>query len=161
MKKVLIRLLFFILSVGAVIANFLISGLIIASIDTLRWLAYPTYFGAYMLLCGLVFTILVPASSKQAVTPPFLRRFLTVDDARFSKGAWLWVRQRGPFVLVLVSAVTLGPFFAALVIRFLGLSEHKAWLYSFTTTLINAAIWVSLYLGLFSAVRSFFSSVFL
>lgn len=158
-KKILLRLFFFILSVSAVIANFAISGLIMASVHRLQWLAYPTYFGAYMLLCGLVFTVLVPVSSKHAVTPPFLRRFLTVDDARFSKGIWRWVRRRGAFTLVLVSALLLGPFFAALVIRFLGLSEHKAWLYSFSTTLINAAVWVSLYLGVFSALRRYLGSV--
>ncbi len=155
MRTVLVRVFFAVLSVAAVIANFAISGLIIAGIGTLQCLAYPAYFGAYMMLSGLVFTVLVPASSKQAVTPPFLRRFLTVDDARFSKGIWPWVRQRGPFTLVLAAALLLGPFFAALVIRFLGLNEHKAWLYSFTTTLISTVIWVSFYLGAFSALRSF------
>ena len=159
MKKILVRLFFAVLSVGAVIANFAISGLIIASIGTLQWLAYPAYFGAYMILCGLVFTVLVPASSKHVIAPPFLRRFLTVDDARFSKGIWIWVRRRGPFTLVLVSALLLGPFFAALVIRFLGLSEQKAWLYSFSTTLVNAAVWVSFYLGAFGALRSFLGSI--
>ncbi len=159
MKTVLVRLFFVVLTAGAVIANFAISGLIIACIGELRWMAYPAYFGAYMMLCGLVFTVLVPASSKQIVAPMFLRRFLTVDDSRFSKGIWPWVRRRGPFALVLAAALLLGPFFAALVIRFLGLNEHKAWLYSFSTTLINTAVWISFYLGAFSALRSFFGAL--
>ena len=154
MKKLLTRLFYAALSVGAVIANFAISGLIIASINHLRELAYPAYFGAYMLLNGLVFLVIAPASRKDAVAIPFLRRFLTVDDQRFSKGIWLWIRQRGPFALVLASSLLLGPFFAALVIRFLGLSEHRAWMYSFVTTLLTAVLWVSFYLGVFGLVRS-------
>jgi len=154
MRKLLLRLFYAVLSVGAVIANFAISGFIIASVDHLQWLAYPAYFGAYMLLNGLVFLVIAPARRKDSVAIPFLRRFLTVDDKRFSKGIWPWIRQRGPFALVLTSSLLLGPFFAALVIRFLGLSEHRAWMYSFVTTLLTAAIWVSFYLGVFGLFRS-------
>jgi hypothetical protein len=159
MKKLFVRLLYAVLSVGAIIANFAISGLIIAGVDHLKWLAYPAYFGAYMLLNGLVFLVIAPARRKDAVAIPFLRRFLTVDDKRFSKGIWLWVRERGPFALVLVSSLLLGPFPAAFVIRFLGLPEHRAWMYSFVTTLITAAIWVSFYLGIFGLIRSLLISV--
>lgn len=160
MNRILVRLFYTALSVGAVIANFAISGLIIAGIDSLNWLAYPAYFGSYMLLCGLVFTVLAPVSRKHAVALPFFRRFLTVNDERLSRGIWPWVRRRGPFALVLASALLLGPFFAAFVIRFLGLNEHKAWMYSFVTTLVSAAVWVSFYLGVFGLLRSFFSSIF-
>jgi len=158
--KIFLRLLYAALTVLAVVANFAISGAIIASIHVLQWLAYPAYFGSYMILAGLVFTVIVPAHRKPIATIPFLQRFLDVDGRRFDKGFWVRVRQHGPFALVLASALILGPFFAALFIRFLGLPEHKAWMYSFVTTLINAVVWVSFYLGGFGLLRSFLLSVF-
>jgi hypothetical protein len=157
--RFLLRLLYAALAIGAVIANFSISGLILANINHLKALAYPTYFGAYMLLSGLVFTVLAPVQGKRFITIPWLQRFLAVDDKKFESGIWSRLRRRGPFTLVLASAVLLGPFFAALVIRFLGLNEHKAWLWSFVTTLMATAVWVSIYLGAFGLLRSLFASL--
>jgi len=158
--QIFARLAYGALTIFAIVANFAISGVIIAAIDTLHWLAYPAYFGSYMLLAGLVFTVIVPAHRKRTITIPFLQRFLNVDGRRFDHGAWGRIRQQGPLALTLASSLLLGPFFAALVIRFLGLPEHKAWMYAFASTLAAAAVWVSFYLGLFGLIRSQFLNVF-
>ncbi len=158
MKKLLPRLLYGFLAVASIVVNFMVSGLTIASVHVLGWLGYPAFFGFGMLLCGLVFCVLLPAHRKRIVSIPFIEKFLTVDDKRFAKGPWPWIRKRGPFALTLAASLLIGPFFAAMVIRFLGLNEHKAWVYAFFTTFVSTVVWVSIYLGALDLIKSALAS---
>ncbi len=157
--KYLIRLGYALLAIGAIIANFALSGAIIASVQMLGLWAYPVHFGFGMLCAGLVFVLFLPPRMRGVIAAKWGRKF-ALNESRFEKGIWPKVRARGSFVLVLVANVLIGPFFAALVIRFLGLNEQKSWLYAFVTTLVGSAIWVSIYLGGIAWVRSVFASMF-
>ncbi len=157
--KYLIRLGYAALAISTIIFNIALSGVIVASVRLLGPWAYPAHFGFGMLCCGIVLLLLLPPSRKGLFASKWGHKF-TLSEGRFAKGFWPRVRARGPFVLVLVANVVIGPFFASLVIRFLGLTEQKSWLYAFTTTLVGSALWVSLYLGAFTWVRTLFASIF-
>ncbi|MFA6603625.1 MAG: hypothetical protein WCT10_02150 [Patescibacteria group bacterium] len=154
-----LKIIYGVLAVAAIIANFAVSGFIIATVHSLRLWAYPAYFGAYMALVGLFFIVLAPPKSKPHVVLPCLERFLTVDERKFSGGFWMRVRQRGAFALVTVSSLVFGPLFAAVVSRFLGLAERRAWMYSFLATLFTTAVWVSIYLGVTDVIRSLLAAI--
>ncbi len=144
--------------VGAVIANFALSGVIIAGVRLLGWWALPAHFGLGMLLTGLVLIVLLPPQRKALFAAEWAKK-LTLDEGRFQGGVWPWFRKRGPFVLALAANFLVGPFFGALVIRFLGLREQKAWMYAFVTTLISSAFWVAVYLGAVEWVRSLLAAL--
>jgi len=156
------RIFYALIGVGSIVLTFGLSGFVVAATHHLRYWAYPTFFGVGILLAGSVLILMKPASRPRGSfwERPWVRRFLTVDEERLSRGIWPWVRRRGPFALVLAAAMIFGPFFAALVVRFLGLPERRAWLYVFLTTLVAVGFWVSVYLGLLEAVVSKFGSVF-
>ena len=140
--------------------NVTVAGLIIALVRGMGWLAYPAYFGTQMMLVGLVLVILVPAQRKHQFTIGFFRRLLTVDDKRFDKSIWLWFRRRGPFTLILAASLILGPFVGAWTARFLGLDEHRSWLYTFISTILTTLVWVSIYLGVADLLREYLRTVF-
>jgi len=149
-----VKIVYGVLAAAAIVANFAVSGFIIATVHSLRLWAYPAYFGAYMAIIGLFFIVLAPPKSRQHVVLPCFERFLTVDVKKFSGGFWTWVRKRGAFALVAVSSLVFGPLFAAVASRFLGLAERQAWIYSFLSTLITTVVWVSIYLGVTDVIRS-------
>lgn len=158
--KHLTKFLYAGIGAGSILINVAMSGAVIALAQQLRFWAYPTFFGFGMLLSGLVLIVLVPPSHKQSIVFPGLRKHLTIDESRFSKGIWPWVRRRGAFALVLATTFFVGPFVGALVIRFLGLREQKAWLYAFVSNLVSTLFWISLYIGVTDWIRSFFASFF-
>jgi hypothetical protein len=143
---------------AAIGVNLAFSGVIVAGVRLLGYWALPAHFGLGMLLTGLVLIILLPPQRKALFAAGWAKK-LTLDDSRFEKGVWPWFRKKGPFVLVLAANFLIGPFFAALVIRFLGLREQKAWMYAFVTTLICSAFWISVYLGAIEWVRSFLAAL--
>lgn len=145
-------------AVAAIVANLALSGVVIAGVRLLGWWALPAHFGLGMLLVGLVLIVLLPPRRKALFAPGWAKK-LTLDEGRFEKGVWPWFRKRGPFVLVLGANFLIGPFFAALVVRFLGLREQKAWLYAFITTLLASAFWIAVYLGAVEWVRSLLANV--
>lgn len=145
--------------IGAVVVNLMISGTIIAGVRLLGWWAFPAHFGLGMLLSGIVLVVLLPPKRKGYFSSRWAHK-LSVDERRFSRGVWPWIRKRGSFALVLAANFLVGPFFAALVIRFLGLSEQKSWMYAFVTTFISTTFWVSVYLGGTEWVRTTFLHVF-
>jgi MFS family permease len=158
--KRLTKFLYAGIGAGSLLINIAMSGAVIALAQQLRFWAYPTFFGFGMLLSGLVLIVLVPPAHKQKVMFPWLRDRMVIDESRFSKGAWPWVRKRGAFALVLTTTFFVGPFVGALVIRFLGLREQKAWLYAFVTNLISVTVWISVYIGVTDWIRSMLSTVF-
>jgi hypothetical protein len=158
--KKLKRIFYSMVGAGALVAHIAMSGGYIALARTLRFWAYPTFFGLGMLLSGLVLIVLVPPKHKQEAAFPWLRKLVTLDERRFDKGIWPWLRQRGAFVLVLGATIILGPLIGAFAIRVLGLREQKAWLYAFVTNLISVSIWVSIYIGVFDWIKSMLASVF-
>jgi hypothetical protein len=145
--------------IGAIVANLAISGAIIAGVRFLGWWALPGHFALGMLLAALVFVLLLPPHRKAIFAAGWAKK-LTLDEGRFQSGVWPWFRKRGPFVLVLAANFLVGPFFAALVIRFLGLRERKAWSYAFVTTLLSSVFWVAVYLGAIEWIRSLLAVVF-
>ncbi len=157
--KYLMRVVYALLGAGAVVANLALSGAIIASVQLLGPWAYPVHFGFGMFAASLVLAVLLPPKRRGMIAAKLGEKFV-LSEGRFSKGIWPKVRERGSFALVLTANILVGPFFAALVIRFLGLTEQKSWLYAFTTTLIGSAIWVSLYLGVFAAIRAYLVTMF-
>ncbi len=152
--KQLTRLLYAALALGSIAISLSVSALMIPSVHLLGWLSYPAHFGLSMMLTGIVLVILLPAHRKRTVSLPFVEKFLTVNDKRFEKRPWPWIRKRGPFTLTMAVSFFVGPLAAAVVMRFLGLNEHKAWVYAFITCLISSLFWVSLYLGVFGLIRS-------
>ena len=99
----------------------------------------------------------MPYRKKKDVAIPVLQKWLKVNDDRFSRGMWPWLKGKGAFAVVMVAAIIFGPFFATVVIRFLGLKEKVAWYYSFITTSIATAVWVPLYGGINDLIRSVIS----
>lgn len=158
------------------LANAAITGAVIAATERLGYWAYPTFFGINILLVVLAFflywlcnTWFVDPKNQGNVTlfgraVGWLRkrfaRAMTVDEKKLEKGIWPWVRRRGPFVLVLVCTFFPGPFFAGILIKFLGLPTQKAWTYAIICTLISTFLSISLYLGLLDGIRSFISSLY-
>ena len=157
--KLAAKIIYGAVAVAAIVANFAVSGFIIATVHHLRLWAYPAYFGGYMALVGLFFIVLAPPKSKQHVVLPCVERFLTVDEKKFAGGFWIWVRRRGAFALVAVSSLVFGPLFAAVACRFLGLAERQAWMYSFLSTLVTTVVWVSIYLGVTDVIRSLLAAI--
>jgi hypothetical protein len=156
--KKLVKIGTAVLSVGGLIAGLAFSGVIAAGLQRLGYWAYPANFGLGMMLCGLVFVVLLPPSRKGFIATKWGQKF-TVNSAKFETGFWAGVRKRGPFALVLMTNILVGPFFAALVIRFLGYNEQKSWLYAFLTTLIASSLWVSVYLGAVGWIRSMLATL--
>ena len=154
MKQVLFRTFQFCLAVLAIVASLSITPAVVAVSDKIGWLAYPTYFGAYMLLNGLVLVVLLPYRNKGDAAIPLLQRWLKVGDERFSRGIWPWLQGKGAFAVTLTASVLFGPFFATVVIRFLGLHEKVAWTYSFLVTLVAMVIWVPFYFGIYNILNS-------
>lgn len=145
---------------GSILINIAVSGAVIALAQQLRYWAYPAFFGFGMFLTGLVLIVLVPPANKKSLIFPGLQQKLAFDETRLQKGIWPWVRRRGAFVLVLVVTFFIGPFVAALLIRFLGLREQKAWLYAFISNLVSVVFWISLYIGVTDWIKTFFASAF-
>ncbi len=144
------KLLVWGIGAGSILINIAMSGAVIALAQQLRFWAYPTFFGLGMVLSGIVM-----------VDIPWLRKYMTVDERRFQKGFWPWVRKRGAFVLVLVITFFIGPFIAALVMRFLlGLRGRRAWLYAAACNAISILFWISVYIGVTDWIRSLFASFF-
>lgn len=157
--KRLTKILYSLVGAGALFAHIALSGAYIALARSLRFWAYPAFFGFGMLLSGLVLIVLVPPKHKQNVAFPWLRKLVTFDEKRFEKGIWPALRRRGAFVLVLAVTIILGPLIGAFAIRFLGLREQKAWLFAFVTNLISVSIWISIYIGVIDWVVSMLGSV--
>jgi hypothetical protein len=154
LRERLIRYWSFILAALATFAGFSIAPIVVATHHEIGWLSYPLYFGSYMLLNGLVFTVLLPYRVKRAAALPVLQRWLRVDEKRFQSGVWPWLKSRGAFVTTLGASLLLSPFFAAVYIRFLGLPEKKAWVYAFTSTLVTTVVMVAIYSGVFHAIKA-------
>jgi len=138
----------------AIVAGFSITPFVMAHYEHIGWLAYPTYFGLYMLLNGLVLAFLLPARKRKDAAVPLLQKWLHISDERFSRGFWMKLKGKGAFALVLVAALLFSPLFATVVIRFLGIQEQKAWFYSFVTTLLATFPWVALYTTIWEAGKS-------
>ncbi len=158
--KRLTKVLYSLVGAGALVAHLALSGAYIALARSLRFWAYPAFFGFGMLLTGLVLIVLLPPNHKQNAAFPWLRKLVTFDEKRFDKGVWPAIRRRGPFVLVLVSTIILGPLIGAFAIRLMGLREQKAWLYAFVANLISVGIWVSIYIGVIDWMKSMLGSIF-
>lgn len=143
--------------------HLVISGAIMAACNVLGYWSYPAFFGLEMMLAGLVLVVLVPANRKGWLLTkyPKLEKYLTVDQSRLSKGIWAKALKAGPFALTLLVSLLAGGFFAALVIRFLGLPERIALKYAFLTTFIAVLVKISVYLGAVDVIRSFLADLFL
>jgi hypothetical protein len=88
-----------------------------------------------------------------------LQRKLAPTESRFAGKYWSWARRRGAFAFTLAAAFFVGPVLAALVMRFLGLRDQRAWAYALITNAICSGFWVSVYLGGGEWVRSLLSSI--
>lgn len=153
LAQTLFRIFQVLLAGLAIVAGFGITPFVMAHYEHIGWLAYPTYFGLYMLLNGLVLAFLLPARKRQDAAVPLLQRWLRISDERFSRGIWVKLKGKGAFAVVLVAALLFSPLFATVVIRFLGISEQKAWFYSFVTTLLATFPWVALYTGVWEVAK--------
>jgi Zn-dependent protease len=160
--------------------NIAISIGVVGAVHALGYWAYPTFFGVNVLLAAFVFLVLWPLDDAHRIKVPlftrcmarlacvpwianlfvWLRTRVAFDERKLQKGIWAWARKRGPFFLVLVCSFFPGPFFAALVIRFLGLPPQRAWAYAVTTTMISTVVTISGYLGVIDGIRSFLASAF-
>jgi uncharacterized membrane protein YeaQ/YmgE (transglycosylase-associated protein family) len=147
------------LALGALIVHVSIAGGTAALAHALGPWAYPTHFGIGMAQMCLVLVLLLPSRRRTGDDMPWWQKKLTIGEDRFSKGVWPWVRKRGAFALVLAGSLLVGPFFAGVVIRFLGLDERKAWVYGFVTTAIGSVFWISVYLGAVAWIRSLLANL--
>lgn len=147
MREIVARVWFAVLGFGSLIVGVAISGGIAALSHQLGLLAYPVFFGVYVLLFAFVLVILIPKHKQGEVAIPAFRRFASVDEGRFEKGVWPWVQKQGVPFFILIATIMLGPFFTAILIRFLGISETKAWVYGIGSSVVAVLIWISIYLG--------------
>lgn len=127
------------------------SGFVVAAVHQLGVLAYPAYFGWSMFQSCLVLML----ASRFA----WIGKRLTIDPKRLEKPFWRWIRDRGALTLTLATVLIIGPIAAAVMIRFLALSERKAWLLAFIGNAVSTAVVVSVYLGLIDIVRSSLASL--
>lgn len=148
MRNVKTKLLYGTLAVGGIAVHLATVGGTAALAQALGVWAYPTHFGIGCFQFGLVLAV------------PWFRKYLVFNEERFSKGIWPWVRKKGAFAFVMAASVLVSPFLAAVVIRFLALPERKAWLYGFVSTATGTLIWISIYLGAVTWIRSLLSSAF-
>lgn len=146
-RDIIARIWYAILGFGSLVIGIGISGGIAALSHELGIWAYPALFVVYVSLFALVMLVLIPKHKEGEVAIPSLKRFAQVDEERFEKGAWSWVQKRGIPFFILVATIILGPFFTAILIRFLGITEKKAWLYGLTSSAIAVVLWTSIYLG--------------
>ncbi len=123
---------------GMTIVHFLSIGATVATVKALGLLAYPVFFGLNMLIVSVVLSV------------PWFRQRIVVTHDRFSSGWWMKIQKRGSFIFVLFAALLVSPMVGALSARLLGLTERRAWLYTFIATLISNIVWISLYLGALS-----------
>lgn len=148
--KHLTKLLVWGIGAGSILINIAMSGAVIALAQQLRFWAYPTFFAFGMLLSAIVL-----------IDIPWFRKYMTIDESRFRKGFWSWVRQRGAFALVLVTTFFIGPFIGALVLKYLlGMRGRKAWLYASVCNLISTVFWISVYIGVTDWLKSLFAAFF-
>lgn len=159
MKNIVFKICVALASVAGIAAGFVFNGIAAVIIERLGFWGYPANFCFSMLLCGFVLVVLPPSGRKEPAASK-CRRGFALDENRFKKEFWVKVRKRGPFALVLVANLLLGPFVAALVIRWLGYAGKKSWLYAATTTLVATIVWVSIYLGVIGWARSLLASMF-
>ena len=148
MQNVKTKVLYGLLAVGGIAVHLATVGGTAALANALGFWAYPTHFGIGCFQFGAILAV------------PWFRKYLVFNEERFSKGIWPWVRKRGAFAFVLAAGVLVSPFLAAVVIRFLALPERKAWTYGFIVTFIGTLLWISIYLGAVSWVRSLLSTLF-
>ncbi|HTM68720.1 MAG TPA: hypothetical protein VL426_05470 [Candidatus Binatia bacterium] len=148
MRNVKTKLLYGVLAVGGIAVHLATVGGTAALAHALGPWAYPTHFGIGCFQFGAVLSF------------PWFRKYLVFNEERFSKGIWPWIRKRGAFAFVMAASVLVSPFLAAVVIRFLALPERKAWLYGFVSTATGTLIWISIYLGAVTWIRSLLSSAF-
>lgn len=147
MREIVARIWYAILGFGSLVVGIGVSGGIAAASHELGVWAYPVFFAVYVSMFAFVLVILIPKHKGGEVVIPSLKRFALVDEERFEKSAWSWVRKRGMPFFILVATIVLGPFFTAILTRFLGVTEKKAWLYGVTSSAIAVVFWISIYLG--------------
>ncbi len=153
-RDIIARIWYAILGFGSLVIGIGISGGIAALSHELGIWAYPALFVVYVLLFALVMLVLIPKHKEGEVAIPSLKRFAQVDEGRFEKGVWPWVQKRGVPFFIFVATVVLGPFFTAILIRFLGIAEKKAWFYGISSSGLAVMLWVSIYLGAVDWIKS-------
>lgn len=141
------RIWYAILGFGSLVIGIGVSGGVAAVSHELGVWAYPVFFAIYVAMFAFVLVILIPKHKEGGVVIPSLKRFTRVDEERFEKGMWSWVRKRGVPFFIFVATIVLGPFFTAILIRFLGITEKKAWLYGLSSSAVAVVLWISVYLG--------------
>lgn len=147
MREIVARIWYAMLGFGSLVIGIGISGGIAAASHELGLWAYPVFFAVYMLTFAFVLVVLIPTHKGGEVVIPSLKRFALVDEERFERGVWSRIRKCGMPFFILVATIVLGPLFTAILIRFFGVSEKKAWLYGVMSSMIAVAFWISIYLG--------------
>lgn len=152
MRVTAARVWYAVLGIVSIIVTIAVSGAMAALCHALGYWAYPVSLAAYIGAFALIYVFLLPPGGSRG-TAAFAKR-LGVEQARFEKGVWPWVMRRGIPFFVCVATVLLGPFFGAVLVRFLGISERRAWRYALVSSMVSVAIWVSVYLGFMDWVTS-------
>lgn len=154
MKSILTKVWYAFLCLGSLVVALIFPGFTLTITKLVGIWAYPAFFLVNMGLVALVFEVVWPEGDPdQDTTPKILKRFFRVDGSRFDKGWWPWFRSRGSLVFATFAAVTLGPPFAAVVLRILGSPRRQAWIHATIATAIAIGFWVSVYLGLLDSIR--------
>jgi hypothetical protein len=143
----------------SLILNFALSGAVIATVNFLQLWAYPVMFLMGLGLIAFVLVILIPPKKKGAVDlfSSWRENLQTEHTKRMEKGIWKWASKRGAPVLIFASTLILSPFVGALIARFMGLDEHRAWRSCIVSTAVATVIVVSVYLGLGEWFRNLLS----
>lgn len=147
MREIVARIWYAILGFGSLVVGIGISGGIAAASHELGVWAYPVFFAVYVLTFAFVLVVLIPKHKGGEIVIPSLKRFALVDEERFEKGVWSRIRKCGMPFFILVATIVLGPLFTAVLIRFFGVTEKKAWLFGVTSSMIAVVFWISIYLG--------------
>jgi len=138
-----------------IVLRYAANGAMVVSVRSIGLWAFPAYFGLGMLWTGLVFFLLVPPKSTKQFSyggSPWLKKRLEMDPSRFRSPTWKWIAAKGQMVLVTASVIFLGSLPAALLIRFFGYRERKAWLYAFVANALATVIVVALSFGIANLV---------
>ncbi len=138
------------------VLHFGLGGVAFAAVKALHWWALPGLFGFEMMVVGAVFVLLIPPSKKLAFSEwaPWLRNMVSPDSKRMQNAFWQRVRQAGPFALAFAAMMLGGGLFAGVMLRFLAVSEQRAWSIAFFTAIIASVLKIFLYLGLWGAIAA-------
>ena len=145
MGKAAVRAWYLALGIVSVVVTVAVSGAMAALIHALGFWAYPVSFAMYIGAFAIVYVFLLP--TDRAAASGGLVRYFGMDHGRFERGIWPWVMRRGTPFFVGAATVALGPFFGAVLVRFLGVPDRKAWRYALVASIVSVTMWVSIYLG--------------